>query len=61
MQLTLEIHPITAIRFGGSSRLDETSLIIDAEQLRALLLEDRTFTAVDLEIASPGESCRSGF
>jgi sarcosine reductase len=60
MQLTLEIHPITAIRFGGSSRLDETSLIIDAEQLRALLLEDRTFTAVDLEIASPGESCRAG-
>ena len=60
MQLTLEIHPITAIRFGHSTGLDGTSLIIDAEHLRALLLEDQTLTAVDLEIASPGESCRAG-
>ncbi|HET7393861.1 MAG TPA: glycine/sarcosine/betaine reductase component B subunit [Candidatus Binatia bacterium] len=60
MQLTLEIHPITAIRFGPSSRLDGTSLIVDAEQLRALLLEDQTLTAVDFEIVFPGESCRAG-
>lgn len=60
MQLTLEIHPITAIRFGPSSRLAGTSLIVDAEQLRALLLEDQTLTAVDFEIVFPGESCRAG-
>ena len=60
MQLTLKIHPITAIRFDHSTRLDGTSLIVDAEQLRTLLLEDQTLTAVDLEIASPGESCRAG-
>jgi len=60
MQLTLEIHPITAIHFGDSTKLNGNSLLIDAEQLRALLLEDRTLTAVDLAIASPGESCRAG-
>ena len=60
MELTLAIHPITAIRFGHSTRLDGTSLDVDAEQLRALLLEDQTLTAVELELACPGESCRAG-
>jgi hypothetical protein len=60
MELTLEIHPITAIRFGGSTNLDGTSLIVDADRLRALLLEDQNLIAVDLTIASPGESCRAG-
>jgi glycine reductase complex component B subunit alpha and beta len=60
MELTLAIHPITAIRFGHSTGLDGTLLDVDAEQLQALLLEDQTLTAVDLEIACPGESCRAG-
>jgi sarcosine reductase len=60
MELTLEIHPITAIRFGHSTNLDGTTLVIDADGLRALLLEDQTLTAVDLAIACPGESCRAG-
>ena len=60
MQLTLEIHPITAIRFGPSTKLDGTSLVVDTDVLQALLLEDQTLTAVDLAIASPGESCRAG-
>ncbi|HUC98601.1 MAG TPA: glycine/sarcosine/betaine reductase component B subunit [Candidatus Polarisedimenticolaceae bacterium] len=60
MELTLEIHPITAIRFGHSTSLDGTTLVIDADRLRALLLEDQTLTAVDLAIACPGESCRAG-
>jgi glycine reductase complex component B subunit alpha and beta len=60
MQLTLEIHPITAIRFAQSTRLDRTSLLIAADELRELLLKDQSLTAVDLEMASPGESCRAG-
>jgi glycine reductase complex component B subunit alpha and beta len=60
MQLTLEIHPITAIRFAQSTRLDRTSLLIAADELRELLLKDQSLTAVDFEIASPGESCRAG-
>ena len=59
MELTLAIHPITAIRFGHSTGLNGTLLDVPAEQLRALLLEDQTLTAVDLEIACSGESCRA--
>lgn len=60
MQLTLEIHPITAIRFGNSTKLEVNSLLVDADELRELLLKDPSLTAVDFEIASPGESCRAG-
>jgi sarcosine reductase len=60
MQLTLEIHPITAICFGDSTSLEGNSLIVDADELRGLLLKDPSLAAVDLESASPGESCRAG-
>src|ERR671910_222895 len=60
MQLTLEIHPITAIRFGNSTKLEGNPLLVDADELRGLLLKDPSLVAVDLEIASPGESCRAG-
>ena len=60
MQLTLAIHPITEIRFGAPTRLDGTTLAVDAEELRGLLLEDQALTDVQLEIVRPGESCRAG-
>src|SRR5918911_5205327 len=60
MQLTLEIHSITTIRFGNATKLEGTSLIVDADELRGLLLNDGSLSAVDLEIACPGESCRAG-
>jgi sarcosine reductase len=59
MQLTLQIHRITAIRFGNSTKLEGNSLLVDADELRGLLLEDGSLTAVDLEIVCPGESCRA--
>jgi glycine reductase len=60
MQLTLDIHPITAIRFDNSTSLEGNSLLVDADELRGLLLKDGSLTAVDLEITCPGESCRAG-
>ena len=60
MQLTLEIHPITAIRFGDSTTIEGTSLLVAADELRDLLLKDGSLIAVDFEIACPGESCRAG-
>src|SRR4051812_15347845 len=60
MQLTLHIHPITAICFGCSTQLEGTSLQIDAVELRRHLLTEKSLVAVDLEIVSPGESCRAG-
>jgi glycine reductase len=60
MQLTLATHPITEIRFGAPTRLDGTTLAVDAEELRGLLLEDQALTDVKLEIVRPAESCRAG-
>lgn len=60
MRLTLALHPVTEIRLGATTRLDGTSLVVDLEELRALVLEDEWLTSVDLEIVRAGESCRAG-
>ena len=60
MPLSLAIHPISEIRFGKSTRLDGNVLVIDAEELRRVVLEDSAIESVDFEIVRPGESCRAG-
>jgi glycine reductase len=60
MQLTLVQHPVTEIEFGKTTGLDRTTLYVNAAELVRLLLEDNSLTSVDLEIVSPGESCRAG-
>jgi glycine reductase complex component B subunit alpha and beta len=60
MELTLAVHPITNIRFAAPTRVENTTLFIDADELRGLLLKDQSLTAVEFEIVSPGESCRAG-
>ncbi len=60
MQLTLARHPVTEINFGDKTRLDGTSLLVDAEELRALLLADDRLQSVDLETVRAGENCRVG-
>ena len=60
MQLKLAIHRITAIRFGNRTSADGTTLAVDAEELRGLLLEDPSLSGVEFEIVQPGESCRAG-
>ena len=60
MRLKLAIHRITAIRFGAATSLDGTTLVVDAETLRRLLLEDPSLSSVEFEIVQPGESCRAG-
>jgi sarcosine reductase len=60
MQLTLAFHPITAIRFGAQTCLDATTLLVNQDELRRLVLEDAAIEAVDFEIAQPGESLRAG-
>src|SRR5262245_61419821 len=60
MQLKLAIHRITTIRFGSRTSLDGTTLLVDAEELRRLLLEDPSLLRVEFEIVQPGESCRVG-
>lgn len=60
MQLTLANHPITTMTFGTPARLDGTDLVIDATELRRIVLEDDSLVSVDFEIAHPGERCRAG-
>jgi glycine reductase complex component B subunit alpha and beta len=60
MQLTLAHHTITQIHFGTSTRVDETTLVIDPAELRRLVLEDEAIEDVGFELVRPGESCRAG-
>ena len=60
MQLTLAYHPVTEIHFGPQTRLDGTTLVIDPEELRRVVLEDETIESVNFEIVRPGENCRAG-
>jgi sarcosine reductase len=60
MELKLAVHRIAAIRFGTATALDGTTLVVDAEALRRLLLEDPSLSGVDFEIVEPGENCRAG-
>ena len=60
MQLKLAIHRITAIRFGAATSVDGTTLIVDAEGLRRLVLEDLSLSGVEFEVVQAGESCRAG-
>jgi glycine reductase complex component B subunit alpha and beta len=60
MQLTLAQHPITDIRFGASTCLDDSVLVVDEKALREIVLQDASLVGVDFAIARPGESCRAG-
>ena len=60
MELTLATHPVTEIRFGTPTRLEDTTLYADTEELRQILLEDNCLRKVEFEIVRPGESCRAG-
>ncbi|MBM4297786.1 MAG: hypothetical protein FJ143_08605, partial [Deltaproteobacteria bacterium] len=60
MQLTLQHHPITDIRFGVKTQLDGGVLVVDDNALGELLLQDDSLIGVDFAIARPGESCRAG-
>lgn len=60
MSLTLNTHSVSAIRFAQSTHLEGTTLAVDKDELRRLVLDDAALATVDFEIASPGDSCRAG-
>jgi glycine reductase len=60
LELTLAIHQITDLRFGDSTYLDGSTLVVDRESLTNHLLEDSRLQSVDMDIANPGEACRIG-
>ena len=60
MPLTLAIHPISEICFDASTCLDDSTLSVDKDELRQIVLKDSRIESVEFEIVRPGESCRAG-
>jgi len=60
LELTLAIHQIRALRFGDSTHLDGSTLVVDQASLATHLLEDPRLQSVEMDIANPGEACRIG-
>jgi len=60
MRLTLAYHAVSDVRFGDTTQLDGSSLLVDQEALRQHLLADRRLASVDFHIVRPGDSCRFG-
>ena len=58
MKLELGIIPIKDIQFGPESKVEDGTIYVNAEELKALLLEDETLKSVELDVAHPGESVR---
>lgn len=58
MRLELGYVQIDDIQFASESKVKDKTIYVNAEELKALLLEDESLESVSLEIARPGESVR---
>jgi len=58
MKLELGYVDIKDIQFASESKVENGVIYVNAEELKALLLEDEHIAAVELDIARPGESVR---
>ena len=58
MRLQLDFLFIRDVQFAFETTIRDGVLHVDKGALQALLLEDRRFASVDVEIAHPGEECR---
>ena len=58
MKLELGIIPIRDVQFGAVSKVEDGTIYVNAEELKALLMEDENLKSVELEVAHPGESIR---
>ena len=58
MRLELGLIHIKDVRFGPRTAVADQILIIDREELTALLAQEPLFDAIEIQIAHPGELCR---
>ena len=58
MKLELGFVQINDIQFASESKVENGTIYVNAEELKALLLEDENLKSVELESAKPGESVR---
>ena len=59
MRLTLAIYPVHTITMGDATRLDGTSLRVDGDELKQLILEDSRLQGVDLPRAADASLAKS--
>ena len=58
MKLELGYIYIKDIQFSNESKVENGTLYVNKDELKALILEDQNFKSVELELARPGESIR---
>ena len=58
MKLELGYVHIKDIQFASESKVENGVIYVNAEELKALLLEDENLKSVELDIAKPGEKTR---
>ncbi len=58
MKLELGNVYIKDIQFGPESKIEGTTLYVDKEWVKSIVLEDETIKSVEVDIARPGESVR---
>ena len=58
MKLELGCVQINDIQFASESKVENGTIYVNAEELKALLLEDENLKSVEFEIAKPGERVR---
>nr|WP_300093770.1 glycine/sarcosine/betaine reductase component B subunit [Sedimentibacter sp.] len=58
MKLELGYIFIKDIQFAEKSKVENGTLYVNKEEVKALILEDQNFKSADVELAKPGESVR---
>ena len=58
MRLRLDMLTIRDVRLGARTEVADHVLYVEKGALQTLLLQDRRFASIDIELARPGEACR---
>ena len=58
MRLEIGSIHVRDVEIGGRTELSDHTLVVDPDELRALILEDAHFADVAVRVAKPGESVR---
>jgi glycine reductase len=58
MRLELGIIKIEDVQFGNATRVEDSILIVDQQELIALILQDDRLAKADVDLARPGEEVR---
>lgn len=58
MKLELNIHEVKNVNLAVETNYSSNILSVDHNELRELLLNDKRFSSIEIELVHPGESCR---